>query len=219
MALGGLERTRTTSVVIADDHAVVRDGLRLLLGREEDLHVVDATEDLSGTVQAVRRCRPNVLLLDLNLRGKSSLKALGDLREASPQTAIVILTMQENPAYAREALRLGALGYMLKDAPVRELLDAIRLAAQGRTYLQPELGAKLATETQSTAQPKQVLSRREREVLRLVALGYTNQRIAEQLFLSVRTVESHRAHMQKKLNTTTRSDLVRHALDERLIEL
>jgi two-component system response regulator NreC len=140
------------------------------------------------------------------------------LREQSPDTQIVVLTMQDDPAFAREALQAGATGYVLKEAANDELAHAIRLAVEGRTYLHPELGAKLAAEPPAPAGPPDDLTEREVEVLRLIALGYTNAEIGKQLYLSVRTVESHRAHIQQKVRLTTRAELVRYALDHGLIE-
>jgi two-component system response regulator NreC len=150
--------------------------------------------------------------------GEPSLPAIGTVQEESPDTRVVVLTMQNDPAFAREALRGGALGYVLKEAADAELVEAVRLAAEGRTYLHPELGAKLAAEPPEPSGPPDDLTEREVEVLRLIALGHTNAEIAGQLYLSVRTVESHRAHIQQKLRLTTRAELVRYALDKHLIE-
>lgn len=210
--------TRPTKLVIADDHAVVRSGLRMLLDAEEDFEVVAEAGDVPSALHYVRAHRPGVLVLDLNMPGQPSLPAIGDFLEASPETRIVVLTMQNDPAFAREALRAGALGYVLKEAADAELVEAVRLAAEGRTYLHPELGAKLAAEPPEPSGPPDDLTEREVEVLRLIALGHTNAEIAGQLYLSVRTVESHRAHIQQKLRLTTRAELVRYALDKHLIE-
>lgn len=208
----------TTSVVIADDHAIVRDGLRMLLEAEGDIDVVAEAGDVEGAVRFVRGHRPEVLILDLNMQGQASLPVLPELRRASPRTGIVILTMQSELAFAREALRAGALGYVLKEAAGTELVRAVRGAAAGRTYLQPELGARLATESERAQQAASELTDREIEVLKLIALGYTNREIADQLFLSVRTVESHRAHLQQKLGRGSRAELVRYALERRLLD-
>jgi two-component system response regulator NreC len=167
----------------------------------------------------VRAHRPRVLILDLNMPGEPSLPAIADFREVSPETRIVVLTMQSDPAFAREALRAGALGYVLKEAADAELVEAVRLAADDRTYLHPELGAKLAAAPPEPQGPPDDLTEREVEVLRLIALGHTNSEIAGQLYLSVRTVESHRAHIQQKLRLTTRAELVRYAHEKNLIEL
>jgi two-component system response regulator NreC len=201
------------TVVIADDHAVVRAGLRMLLDREPEIEVVAEAADGESAVRYARGHHPTVLLLDLNMPPGSGLSAIPHLRLEAPATAIVVLTMQEEPEFAREALRAGALGYVLKEAADSELVEAVRRAAAGRTYLSPRLGAGLAT---LGPQPDD-LSEREIEVLRLLALGFTNAEIAEQLFLSVRTVESHRANIQGKLGMTRRAELVQYALDRRLI--
>ncbi|MGZ4200650.1 MAG: response regulator transcription factor [Thermoleophilaceae bacterium] len=206
------------TIVIADDHAIVRSGLRMLLEAEEDLAVVAEAGDVPSALRYVRAHRPAVLILDLNMPGEPSLPAIETVRESSPDTKVVVLTMQNDPAFAREALRGGALGYVLKEAADSELVEAVRLAAQGRTYLHPELGARLAAEPPAPTGPPDDLTEREVEVLRLIALGHTNNEIAGQLYLSVRTVESHRAHIQQKLRLSTRAELVRYALDKGLIE-
>jgi two-component system, NarL family, response regulator NreC len=205
------------SVVLADDHAVVRSALRLMLEGETDIRVVAEAGDAESAARYVTGHRPKVLILDINMPGGSGLAAIPQIREQSPETEIVVLTMQDETAFAREALQNGVLGYILKEAASEELVKAVRMAANGRTYLQPELGARLAAEPE-TVSPDD-LSERELEVLRLIALGHTNNEIAEQLFLSVRTVESHRAHIQQKLGMTTRSELVRYALERGLIEV
>jgi two-component system response regulator NreC len=205
------------SVVLADDHAVVRSALRLMLEREPDIEVVAEAGDADSAARYVTGHRPRVLILDINMPGGSGLTAIPNIREQSPGTEIVVLTMQDETAFAREALQAGVLGYILKEAASEELVKAVRMAAEGRTYLQPELGARLAAEPDA-ATPDD-LSERELEVLRLIALGHTNNEIAEQLYLSVRTVESHRAHIQQKLSMTTRSELVRYAIERGLIDV
>lgn len=204
------------SVVLADDHAVVRSALRMLLETEAGIAVVAEAESAASAVRYVGGHRPAVLILDINMPGGSGLAAVPEIRATSPETEIVVLTMQEETASARQALQAGVLGYILKEAASEELVKAVRLAAEGKTYLQPELGARLAAEPELP--PPDNLSGRELEVLRLIALGHTNNEIAEGLFLSVRTVESHRAHIQQKLGMTSRAELVRYALDRGLIE-
>ena len=206
------ERTR---IVLADDHAVVRSALRMLLEAEPGFEVVAEAGDGDATVRYVGGHKPDILILDLNMPGGPSLERIPEIKQASPDTRIVILTMQEDPAFAREAMRAGVLGYILKEAADAELVKAVRLASRGETYLQPALGARLAAEA---PEGEDELSEREREVLRLIALGHTNAEIAEQLYLSVRTVESHRAHIQQKLRLTKRSELVRYALEHGLLE-
>jgi two-component system response regulator NreC len=198
------------TIVVADDHAVVRGGLRRLLDAERDMHVVAEAGDVDETKTAVAEHRPEILLLDLHMPGGGSLPALRSIRDASPATGILILTMQDDPGYAREALSRGARGYVLKEAEEADLLQAVRAVAGGGTYLQPELGARIvAGSTPLTA--------REHEVLRLLALGHTNAEAAEMLHLSVRTVETHRSNIQGKLGSTSRADLVREAFERGLI--
>jgi two-component system, NarL family, response regulator NreC len=224
-ATGGEQIT----IVLADDHQVVRAGLRLLLQAEDGFEVVAEAGDVATTERRVAAYRPRVLVLDLNMPDGSSqpgsvqeisavgsLPAIPRLREAAPETQIVVLTMQNDPAFAREALRSGAIGYVLKEAADSELVQAVRLAAEGRTYLNPELGARLAAAPQAAGPPDD-LSARELEVLRLIALGYTNGEIATRLYLSVRTVESHRAHIQQKTGRTTRAALVAYAREHDLV--
>ena len=205
------DRSKTT-VVIADDHTVVRQGLRLLIDNEPGMQVIAEAGTVPDAERMARAHRPTVLVLDLNMPGGSSLDAIPRLKE---HVAVVVLTMQDDPAFARQALQAGALGFVLKEAADEELLEAIRLAAAGDTYLNPRLGAQIAAALPAEESP---LSTRERDVLRLIALGHTNTEIAEQLFLSVRTVETHRAHIQRKLGRTTRAELVRFALDEGLVD-
>jgi two-component system response regulator NreC len=202
----------TITIVVADDHAVVRGGLRRLLDGEPDLQVVAEAGDVDETKARVAEHRPAILLLDLHMPGGGSLPALRSIRDASPSTGILILTMQDDPGYAREALSRGARGYVLKEAEEADLLHAVRTVAAGATYLQPELGARLLTA--SVAEP---LTQRERDVLRLIALGHTNSEAAAQLHLSVRTVETHRANIQSKLGSASRAELVRHAMEQGLI--
>jgi len=149
--------------------------------------------------------------------GESSLRAIPRMRETSPDTQIVVLTMHNDAAFAREALRAGAAGYVLKEAADTELISAVRLAAQDRTYLTPQLGARLAAKSPAATGPPDDLTAREVEVLRLIALGHTNSEIASTLHLSVRTIESHRAHIQHKTRLTNRADLVAYARDHDLL--
>jgi two-component system response regulator NreC len=213
--LGSMAMAEGVSIVLADDHTVVRRALRVLLEEEPGFEVVAEAEDAEGAIRYLRGHKPDVLILDLNMPGRPSLEAIGEMREASPQTRIVVLTMQKEPAFARQALQQGVLGYVLKEAADDELVQAVRSAAAGETYLQPALGAKLAAEPESDAGD---LSERETDVLRLIALGHTNAEIAEKLYISVRTVETHRAHIQQKLGVSSRAELVQSALSRGLVE-
>ena len=211
----GETETATTTIVLADDHTVVRNALRLLLDAESDFEVVAEAGDADTAVRYVRGHKPAVLILDLNMPGRASLDAVPDIQEASPSTEIVVLTMQNEPAFARRALQAGVRGYVLKEAADAELVQAVRSAAAGDTYLQPALGARLAAGADKESDE---LSDRERDVLRLIALGHTNAEVAEQLYISIRTVESHRAHIQQKLRLSSRAELVKYALERGLVE-
>jgi two-component system response regulator NreC len=206
-----------TTVVLADDHQVVRSGLRMLLDAEDGIEVVAEAGDVQTTLRRVLGYRPNVLVLDLNMPGDQSLPAIPRIRDSAPDTAIVVLTMQDNPEFAREALRAGALGYVLKEAADTELVHAIRLAAVGRTYLNPELGARIAAQPLAPPGPPDGMTEREVEVLKMIASGHSNSEIAAALYLSVRTIESHRAHIQQKTRRTTRAELVSYAREHKLV--
>jgi two-component system response regulator NreC len=211
-----LTAKRSLRIVLADDHSVVRTGLRFLLDAEPDLEVVAEAGNTTDALRYVRGHHPDVLVLDLNMPGESGLELIPKIREDLPDTKVVVLTMQRDPGFARQALSAGALGYVIKDAADGELVQAVRLAASGQSYLNPQLGARLAA-IPINARPGD-LTEREQEILKLIALGHTNPEIAAQLYLSVRTIESHRSHIHQKLNLATRAELVRFALDQRLIE-
>ena len=206
-------------IVIVDDHAVVRSGLRLLLEAESDLDVVAEAGDAREAVLTVRAEKPDVVLLDVTMPGESGIKALPKLLHEAPEAKVLVLSMQDDPRYVREAFAAGASGYVLKEAADAEVVGAVREVASGNSYVHPVLGARMVTaeaEARAAAEADP-LSDREREVLRLLALGHTNQEIAKQLFISVRTAETHRAHIMQKLRLTTRADLVRYALGNDLI--
>lgn len=211
---------QTIRIVVADDHRVVRTGLRLLLEQEEGFEVVAEAGDVAEAERRVAELRPDILVLDLSMPGEPSLAAIPRLRRDQPGTAIVVLTMQSDPVFARDALQAGAVGYVLKEAADGELVEAVRSAASGQTYLNPALGARLAAAPAARgagwAGPDS-LSSREVEVLRLIAQGHTNGEIAQQLFLSIRTIESHRAHIQRKTGRSSRAELVAYAHEHQLV--
>ena len=207
--------TDPIKIVIADDHAIVRRGLRQLLEGETGFEVVAEAGDVEAARRYVLGHHPDVLVLDLNMPGEPVLQAIPRLREEFPDTRIVVLTMENDPAYARAALGAGVMGYVLKESADAELVQAIRAAIAGELYLNPRLGARVAAEP-GEGRPDG-LSERELEILRLVALGYTSAQIAEELFLSVRTVETHRAHIQQKLDLSDRAELVRYAMEHKLL--
>ena len=205
-----------TTIVIADDHAVVRSGLRMLLDAEADFEVVAEAGDAEKARDRVAEHQPAILVLDLHMPGGNSIASMPVLRAASPGTHVVVLTMQDDPGFAREAMAEGATGFVLKESADSELVHAIRSVARGGTYLDPALGGRLLTEP-ADGNGAIPLTGREVEVLRLLALGHTNAEIAAGLHLSVRTVETHRASIQQKLSLSARADLVRYALDKGLI--
>jgi len=207
-------------VLIADDHALVRSGLRMLLESEGDFEVVAEAGTADEAIRAARLEKPDVVLLDVVMPGRSGLEALGDVLEAAPDAKVLVLSMQDDPRYVREAFAAGASGYLLKEAADAELVAALREVAAGAHYVHPALGARMAA-ADAAAQAKAAsdpLSEREREVLRLLALGHTNQEIAKMLYISVRTAETHRAHIMQKLRLSTRAELVRYAIAESLLE-
>jgi two-component system response regulator NreC len=203
-------------IILADDHALMRRSLRLLLESEADLEVIEEADDLALVVSHVQGHKPNVLVLDLGMPGGSSIEAILRLRESVPETQIVVLTMDESPVFAQQALAAGALGFMLKDAADDELPRAVRVVARGEEYISPRVSARLRGLQQSIADDK--LTPRETEVLRLIALGHTNVEIAHKLHLSPRTIETHRTRIHRKLGLATRAALVRYALGRGLLK-
>jgi two-component system, NarL family, response regulator NreC len=201
------------AVALADDHPVVRAGLRTLLEADSAVRVVGEFDDLPATMAGVPALRPDVLVLDLAMAGESSLAAIPRLLDGTPGLKIVILTMQEDPGFAREALRLGASGYVLKDAAADELLLSLRTVRRGSTYLHPSLGAQMAVLDASTS----ALTNREIHVLRLLAEGHTNGEVAARLYLSLRTVETHRGQLRAKLGLESRAELSAYAREHGLI--
>ena len=209
---------RPVEVLIADDHAVVRDGIRTVLERDPgEFRVVAEAADVPSTIREVRKHKPDLLTLDLTMPGGSSLAALPSCFIAHPTLAVAILTMREDPEYARQALRAGARSYVLKEAEPAELLQAFRLAVAGGNYLHPRLGALMAT-GETDASEGVALSEREREVVRLIANGYTNPEIAEQIHVAERTVKTYRARAIEKLGFSSRSEITAYARRAGLIE-
>jgi two-component system response regulator NreC len=207
-------------VVIVDDHAVVRSGLRLLLDREDGIEPVDEAANAREALFRVIEHKPDIVLMDVTMPGGSGLDVIPKLLDASPATRVLVLSMHDDPGYVRGAFAAGAHGYVLKEAADTEVVAAIREIASGGRYVNPALGARLVAadardEAESEADP---LSEREREVLRLLALGHTNQEIAKLLYISVRTAETHRAHIMQKLGLDSRAELVRYALARGLLD-
>jgi two-component system response regulator NreC len=207
-------------VLVVDDHAVVRSGLRLLIDAEDDMQTVGEAGTVRDAIFEARSANPDLILMDVVMPGESGLEGLPKLLHEHPDVKVLVLSMQDDPRYLREAFAAGASGYVLKEAADSEVVTAIREVAAGGRYVHPELGARLIAaeaeaERQAAADP---LSDREREVLRLLALGYTNQEIAKQLYISVRTAETHRAHVMQKLRLGSRAELVRYAIAQGLLE-
>ena len=215
--------TRTSNLIrilIVDDHAVVRSGLRLLLEKEKDIDVVGEAGTVSEAVLESRAAQPNVVLMDVVMPGQTGIEGIPLVLKEAPEAKVLLLSMQDDPQYVRQAFGAGASGYVLKEAADTELVAALREVAGGGRYVHPALGAKLAVaeaeeRARADADP---LSDREREVMRLLALGHTNQEIAKLLFISVRTAETHRAHIMQKLRLSSRAELVAYAIEDGMLD-
>jgi two-component system response regulator NreC len=213
-------------IYLVDDHNVLRAGLRLLLEAEADMTVVGESADVVKAASEIGKLQPDVVILDLSLTGMNGLEGLAVLKEKTPKSRFLILTMHNDEQYLRLALAQGALGYVIKQAANEELLSAIRVVNQGGTYLHPAHRGLLfkndlpasEKQAQGTAQPLARLSAREQEILVLVASGYTNRQAAEKLILSEKTIETYKSRLMTKLHLSTRIDLVRYALQHGLIK-
>jgi two-component system, NarL family, response regulator NreC len=207
-------------VLIVDDHAVLRTGIRLMLAREPDLEPVGEAGSGREAIFESRSLKPDVILIDVVMPDGNGLEVIPTLLKERPETKILVLSMQDDPRYVREAFAAGASGYVLKEAADVEVVAAVREVARGGRYVHPELGARLIAADADAARKAEEdpLSDREREVLRLLALGHTNQEIAKQLFISVRTAETHRAHIMQKLHLSSRAELVRYAIAQGLLK-
>ncbi|MBT2289334.1 response regulator transcription factor [Paenibacillus albidus] len=212
-------------VVIADDHAIVRSGFSMILNFQDDIEVIGAAADGIEAYAMVAKHRPDILIMDLSMPpGESGLIATGKIKEDYPDTKILILTMHDDEEYLFHVLKNGASGYVLKSAPDEELLLAIRTIYQGGTYIHPKMATSLVREffkkdkTVHTEDPFELLSKRELEILPLIAKGYGNKEIAEKLFISVKTVEAHKSKIMEKLNLASRPELVEYALRKKLLD-
>ena len=210
----------TIRVIVVDDHAVVRSGLRHILDSAEGIEVVGEAGDSQNAIFETRAQKPDVILLDIVMPGRSGIETIPDLLKDVPDARVLILSMEDDPHYVREAFAAGASGYILKEAADTDVVTAVREIAAGGSYVHPTLGARMVSaeaeeRKRADADP---LSDREREVLRMLALGHTNQEIAGSLYISVRTAETHRAHIMQKLRLQTRAQLVRYALTEGLLD-
>jgi two-component system response regulator NreC len=207
-------------VLIVDDHPVVRSGLRRVLESVDDIEVVGEAGDAKQAVFETRAQKPDIILMDVVMPGASGIEAIPDVLHEAPDAKVLILSMQDDPNYVRQAFAAGAAGYVLKEAADTDLVAAVREVAGGGRYVHPTLGALIvAADAEERERAEQdPLSDRERDVLHLLALGHTNQEISDKLFISVRTAETHRAHIMQKLRLSTRAELVRYALDQGLLE-
>jgi two-component system, NarL family, response regulator NreC len=207
-------------VLIVDDHAVLRSGLHLLLDAEPDIEVVGEAGNVKDAIFEARAQKPDVVLMDVVMPEQSGIEGVPLVLKEAPDTKVLVLSMQDDPRYVHEAFAAGAVGYILKEAVDAEVVGAIHQVAAGEHYVHPALGARLvAAEAEAKArEDSDPLSDREREVMRLLALGHTNQEIAKMLYISVRTAETHRAHIMQKLRLSTRAELVRYAIDQGLLE-
>ncbi|MGG0645073.1 response regulator transcription factor [Sporosarcina gallistercoris] len=211
-------------IIIADDHAVVRSGFMHILNFQRDMEVVATAADGLEAYDLVAKLKPDVLLMDLSMPpGESGLIATGKINEDFPDTKIVILTMYDDEEYLFHVLKNGASGYVLKNSPDEELFAAIRTVHDGGTYIQPSMATSLVREfvkkdgEQVETDPFKILSKREIEVLPLVAKGYGNKEIAEKLYISVKTVEAHKAKLMEKLNLKSKPELVEYALKKKFL--
>ncbi|MGW8037556.1 nitrate respiration regulation response regulator NreC [Staphylococcus xylosus] len=214
-------------IVIADDHAVVRTGFTMILNYQEDMEVVGTAADGVEAYQKVMKYKPDVLIMDLSMPpGESGLIATSKITESFPDTKILILTMYDDEEYLFHVLRNGAKGYILKNAPDEQLILAIRTVFKGETYVDMKLTTSLVNkfvnnsgnDKQTTTDPYKILSKREIEILPLIAKGYGNKDIAEKLFVSVKTVEAHKTHIMQKLELKSKPELVEYAMKKKLID-
>lgn len=211
-------------ILLADDHAVLRAGLKSLLNAEPDMTVVGEAGDGRACIRLAAELQPDVILLDINMPGTSGLEALAELGEQAPDSRVLVLTMHDDAVYLRQVLASGGAGYILKQAADSELLTAIRTVYNGGVFLHPSHTQVLLEARQADPTPAgpdnlvATLSEREREVLQLIVLGHTNKEIAEKLFLSVKTVETYKARLMEKLNLRSRAALVKFALKQGLLD-
>jgi two-component system response regulator NreC len=213
-----------TKVLIADDHAIVREGVRMILAKEPDIEVVGEAEDGQQALDLVEQRRPNVVIMDLSMPGMGGIEATKKVKEQHPKVNVLVLTMHEDESYVFQLLRAGASGYVLKRAAAQDLVQAVRAAAKGEAFLYPSVARKVVEDYLKRVEAGEGrdrydgLTEREREILTLIAQGLSNQHIAEKLFISIKTVQTHRAHVLEKLGLHDRTELVRYAIRKGLIE-
>jgi two-component system response regulator NreC len=213
-----------TKILIADDHALVREGIRMILSKEPDFEVVGEASDGQQALNLVETLRPNVVVMDLSMPGMGGIEATQLLKVRHPQVAVLALTMHEDESFVFRLLRAGALGYVLKRAAAQDLVQAVRAAARGESFLYPSVAQKVVADYLKRVEAGEApdrfdgLTEREKEILTLIAEGLSNQQIAQKLFVSIKTVQTHRAHIMEKLNLHDRTELVRYAIRKGLIE-
>ncbi len=213
-----------TKVLIADDHAIVREGVRMILAKEPDIEVVGEAEDGRQALDLVEQRRPNVVIMDLSMPGMGGIEATKKVKKQHPAVNVLALTMHEDESYVFQLLRAGASGYVLKRAAAQDLVQAVRAAAKGEAFLYPSVARKVVedylkrVEAGEERERYDGLTEREREILTLIAQGLGNQQIAEKLYISIKTVQTHRAHVLEKLGLHDRTELVRYAIRKGLIE-
>jgi len=222
-----MEQSSKIRILIADDHAILRAGLKLLLAAQEDMEVVGEAENGVQAIALTERLHPDIVLMDITMPQMGGLEATRILKGQHPQTQVLVLTMHDDREYLTPFLQAGASGYVLKSAADVDLIKAIHAAARGEIYLHSSMTKALIDEYLDQKAPSPSLSEednwdnlteRQREVLRLLAQGYTNQQVAEQLCVSVKTIETHRAHILEKLNLKSRADLIHYALRKGLLQ-
>ncbi|RCK76093.1 MAG: DNA-binding response regulator, LuxR family [Anaerolineae bacterium] len=211
-------------ILLADDHTILRDGIRSLIEDEPDMEVVGEAEDGITVVKLADSLRPDVILMDLAMPLLNGLEATRQIRKSQPGAKILILTMHENEEYIRQVLAAGAMGYILKDAAARELLGAIRSVHKGEVVLSPAITRLIVTDylrwgDLSAQEPSDGLTDRERQILQLIAEGYTNKQIAEILSISIKTVQAHRLNLMKKLDLHDRGELIKYAIQKKIIDI
>jgi len=213
-----------TKVVIADDHAIVREGVRMILAKEKDIEVVGEADDGSQALHLVETLKPNVVIMDISMPGMGGIEATQALKARHPEVAVLALTMHEDESYVFQLLRAGASGYVLKRAAAQDLVQAVRAAAKGEAFLYPSVARKVVEDYLKRVQAGEErerydgLTEREKEILTHIAQGLSNQQIAEKLFISIKTVQTHRAHILEKLGLHDRTELVRYAIRKGLID-
>lgn len=209
-------------LVLADDHDVLRSGLRFMLNSEEDMEVIGEASNGQEAILLCQEKKPDILILDLSMPGLSGLESIEKIKKANPEIKILVLTMHDDEGYLRKVLKSGCSGYILKKAAAVELISAIRKVYRGEVIVDPNMVKHLVNDYIGQCEeiePRGVLSDREGEVLKLIILGYTNQQIADKLFLSVKTVETHKSNVKKKLSLKSRSDMVKYAIQHGLLEV